>query len=213
MRQILNDADRALIEKHIREAEIRTGVQIVFAVTKRSDCYTELPWKAFAFGVSVTGLAVFFLLMFTSVWITKTTILLSVSSILVTGTAIALLTLLFPGFARLFLSGSRKETEPLQYAESLFLSHELFASEGRRGFLMLISKFERQIVILPDTGVKKLLSDDAMKNIISGMKIHLRRNELRSAMETGLEKLVETLLPPATEGPDKNELPELIIDE
>ena len=213
MRQILNDADRTLIEKYIREAEVRTGVQIVFAVTKRSDCYAELPWKAFALGVSVTGLTVFFLFLLATFWITKSTILLSVAAILVAGTTLALLTLVFPGFARLFLTGNRKETEPLQYAESLFLSHELFASEGRRGFLLLISKFERQIVILPDAGVKKLLSADAIKNIISGMKIHLRKNELRSAMETGLEKLVEALSLPATGGPDKNELPELIIDE
>jgi putative membrane protein len=123
------------------------------------------------------------------------------------------LTLLFPGFARLFLSAHRKESETLQYAESLFLSHELFATEGRRGVLLFVSHFEKQVVILPDKGVRNRLKVDNLNNIISKMTRDLRKNNVRIALETGLEELTAALSGSAQEASDKNELSNEIIEE
>ena len=212
MKQILSDTDRTLLDKLIAEAETQTKAQIVLAIVKQSDSYSEIPWKAFAFGVSISGFTVFLLGMFLLRWITDTMILFSVASILATGAIFVLMTLLFPLFARLFLSESRKECETLQYAESLFLSRELFATEGRRGILLLVSQFERQVVILPDIGVRDCLSIEVMKNIISKMTQQLRKKEIRKAMETGLEELVSELCPSALSRPDKNELSNEIIE-
>ena len=213
MKQILSDIDRSILDKLIAEAEAQTKAQIVLATVRRSDNYTEIPWKAFAFGTSITAFAVFLLDLFFFRWITDTMILFSVVAILATGGLFVLLTLLFSGFARLFLSESRRETETLQYAESLFLSRELFTTEGRRGILLLVSQFERQVVILPDKGVRDKLSVEVMKNIISEMKQNLRQNEVRKAMETGLKELVSELCPSASSRPDKNELSDEIITE
>jgi putative membrane protein len=212
MKQILSDTDRTLLDKRIAEAETQTKAQIVLATVKRSDNYSEIPWKAFAFGVSVSGFAVFLLGMFLLRWITDSMILFSVASIFATGAIFVLMTLLFPRFARLFLSESRKESETLQYAESLFLSRELFATEGRRGILLLVSQFEREVVILPDIGVRDCMSNEVMKNIISKMTQHLRKKEVRKAMETGLEELVSELCPSASSRPAKNELSNEIIE-
>jgi putative membrane protein len=213
MKQILSETDRSQLDKKIAEAEARTSAQIVLATVKRSDSYAEIPWKAFAFGISVAGLTVFLFDMLRLQWVTNAMILLSVAAILVTGIILVFLTLLFPGFARLFLSGHRKETETLQYAESLFLSHELFATEGRRGVLLLVSYFEKQVVILPDKGVRNRLRTDVMNNIISKMTQDLRRNNVRNAMETGLEELTAALCYTAQAVSDKNELSNEIIEE
>jgi len=213
MKQILSDIDRTLLDKRIAEAEIQTKAQIVLAAVKRSNNYAEIPWKAFAFGTSVTGFAVFLLDLLMSGWLTDKVILFSVASILAIGALFVLLTISFQGFARLFLSESHRETETMQFAESLFLSRELFATEGRRGILLLISQFERQVVILPDKGVKDRLSIDVMNNIISKMTLYLKHNEVKNAMETGLDELITALCPTVTEGPDKNELSNEIIEE
>jgi len=213
MKQILSDTDRTMIDKRIADAEIKTKAQIVLALVKRSDSYAEIPWKAFAFGTSVTGFAVFLLDLLMPGWLTGGVIIFSVSAILSSGTLFVLLTILFQGFARLFLSESRKETETMQYAESLFLSRELFATEGRRGILLLISQFERQVVILPDKGVRDRLSIEVMNNIISKMTQYLRKDEIRNAVETGLDGLIAELCPVASSGPDINELSNKIIEE
>jgi len=185
----------------------------VVAMVRRCDNYAEIPWKAFAIGASVAGLAVVTTDLVMKDWIADIRLLLSVTAVLATGTLLAMLTLIFKGFARLFLPKSRRETETRQYAESLFLSRELFTTEGRKGILLLVSQFERQVVILPDTGVRKWLSADVMEKIISGMTPHLRQNKVRNAMETGLDELVTALSPPVAEGPDKNELSNKIIEE
>ncbi|MBP1666949.1 MAG: hypothetical protein H6Q23_1809 [Bacteroidetes bacterium] len=213
MKQILSDFDRGLLDKRIAEAELQTKAQIVVAMVRRCDNYAEIPWKAFAIGASVAGLAVVTTDLVMKDWIADIRLLLSVTAVLATGTLLAMLTLIFKSFARLFLPKSRRETETRQYAESLFLSRELFTTEGRKGILLLVSQFERQVVILPDTGVRKWLSADVMEKIISGMTPHLRQNKVRNAMETGLDELVTALSPPVAEGPDKNELSNKIIEE
>jgi putative membrane protein len=213
MKQHLSETDRSRLDKKIAEAEAKTSAQIVLASVKRSDSYAEIPWKAFAFGISVAGLTVFLFDMLYLQWVTNTLILLSVAVIFATGIILVFLTLLFPGFARLFLSAHRKESETLQYAESLFLSHELFATEGRRGVLLFVSHFEKQVVILPDKGVRNRLKVDNLNNIISKMTRDLRKNNVSIALETGLEELTAALSGSAQEASDKNELSNEIIEE
>src|SRR5659263_102566 len=213
MKNILSGFDRVLFDKRIAEVELQTKAQIVLAIVQRCDNYSEIPWKAFAIGASTAGLILFIADLVMMSWIMDTMIFLSVIAILASGTLLAILTLIFPGFARLFLPKSRMETETRQYAESLFLSRELFTTEDRKGILLLVSQFERQVVILPDTGVRNLLSADVMKKIISKMTPHLRHHEVKYAMETGLNELVEVLSPPMANGPGKNELSNEIIEE
>jgi putative membrane protein len=213
MRQILSEADRNLLNEQIAETEMRTNAQIVLATIKRSDNYTEIPWKAFSLGISLMGFTVFLVDLFLLNWITGGIILFSVVSILATGILSVLLTILFPGFARLFLSESRKEAETMQYAESLFLGHELFATDGRRGVLLLVSLFERKVIILADKGVRDRLKPESITTVISSMKEQLRKSAVRNALETGLEELCKILSPPISGGSGKDELSNEIIEE
>lgn len=213
MKQILSDIDKDLLNVRLKEAESKTGAQIVLATTGRSDSYPEIPWKAFAFGSSVAGLAVFIPDLIFRFWITDITILIMVAAILVSGSLLAILTFLFPGFARLFASGVRTEAETLQYAESVFLSNELFATSGRKGVLVLISSFERRVVILPDTGVADRLNNDVLKEIIEKMIKPLKNGEVRKALETGLDELIKAINPPLPEGTGRDQLSDKIIEE
>jgi putative membrane protein len=213
MKQILTDNDRTLLDRRIAEIEKLTGAQIVLASIMRSDSYVEIPWKAFAFGASAASLVVLAMDLFVLGWLTETLILFSVAVILGAGALIALLSVLFPRFGTLFLSPQRKETETMQYAESLFLSRELFSTEDRRGILLLVSQFERQVVILPDKGVRSLLSDEVLKGVISKMTSYLRRNELRRALETGLDGIRAALGSAVPGRTGRNELSNEIIEE
>lgn len=213
MKQILTETDKTLLKEKIEQAEIQTKTQIVLAIVKKCDIYSEIPWKAFALGSSIAGFMVFLYDLLFGAWVTDSLILFAIAAIFMSGTSFMLLTLLLPGFARLFLSKSRRETEALQYAESLFLSHELFQTEYRRGILLFVSRFERQVVILPDTGIRTRLSVAVMKNIILKMTKYLKNNESRYAFETGLEELVKALTPPLKEKTDKDELSNEIIEE
>jgi putative membrane protein len=216
MKKILNNQERSRLDKRVAEAEKRTGAQIVVAVIERSDSYSELPWKAFALGVSVAGFLVFIFDLLWPGWYSQTAVLIFVVTILITGILTALLSLYIPKFARFFLSAHRAETEVRQYAESLFLSHELFATQRRTGILLLVSLFERRVILLPDKGFSKRLSQKSMQKIIAQMTPSLASGQVTRALENGLIKLTEILAVKKrgkTGKSRKNELSDDIIEE
>jgi putative membrane protein len=212
MKRTLSDHDRSRLDGLIAETEKRTKTQIVLALIRRSDTYAELPWKAFALGASVAGLLVFILDLPLYDWYPRVTVLAVAAVILASGAAFALLTVLVPGFAKHFLSSHRAEVEVRQYAESLFLARELFATSSRTGILLLVSLFERKVVILPDKGLGKQLTGEAMHGVITSMTPFLKRNDVYRAFEAGLEQLTR-VLGTAVQGTGENELPDEIIEE
>jgi putative membrane protein len=216
MKKNLSDHDRGQLNLRIAEIEKRTNSQIVLAVIERSDSYTELPWKAFALGASVAGLLFFILNLLLIYWISHTVVLIAVAATLSVGVVFSLLAVFVPGFAKLFLSAHRAEEEVRQYAESLFLARELFATSKRTGILLLVSLFERQVILLPDKGISNRLTMDAMQNVITSMTLLLKRNEVSRALEDGLKQISLILEAKAHGGSadrDKNELPNEIIEE
>ncbi len=201
------------MDKRIAEAERRTGAQIVVAVVHRSDSYSELPWKAFALGVSVAGLLVSIFNLLSPGWDAQTAVLISAAAILMIGIISALLSLYIPKFARLFLAPHRAEAEVRQYAESLFLSHELFATKRRTGILLLVSLFERQVILLPDKGFSKPLKQKAMQKIIEQMTPSLALGQVTRALENGLIKLTEILAVKKRGKSRRNELRNEVLEE
>lgn len=213
MKKILNNQERSRLDKRIAEAEKRTGAQIVVAAIERSDSYSEIPWKAFALGVSVAGLLVFIFDLLWPEWYSQTAVLISAVTILIMGILGTLLSLYITKFARLFLAAHRAEVEVRQYAASLFLSRELFATQRRTGILLLVSLFERQVILLPDKGFSKRLSQKAMQKIIAQMTPSLASGQIARALENGLIKLTETLALKKRGKSRKNELSDGIIEE
>ena len=214
MIQILNDQERRKLDHRISEAEKLTGAQIVLAVVRRSDSYPEIPWKAFAMGVSVAGLVVFLLDLFFSTWMPQTTFLIAaISGTLLVGVLFALLTIGITGLARLFLSENRSEEEVRQYAESAFFDRGIFATSQRTGILVLVSIFERRVIIFPDTGLQEFLGREAIEEIISVMTPILASGDVAHALEEGLKSLEKTLAGKIEDRLPPNELANDIIEE
>jgi putative membrane protein len=213
MKHKLTEQEQRYLDQRVAEAEKRTGSQIVLAVIARSDTYPELPWKAFALAAAIAGFAATLLDRLRAEWHTAGTVLFVVAATLVAGAGSALLTVVWPGFARLFLDRNRAEAESQQYAESLFLKRELFATKGRTGVLLFVSLFEREVVVLPDAGLAKRLGKDALQSIIGRMTTALARGQVSTALDQGLLGLEEVLSSTAPKAAAGNELPNRIVQE
>lgn len=211
MKPVLSENDKELLEKTIARAEEQLRSQIVLATVIRSDSYAEIPWKAFALGVSVSGLLALSGNLLFPGWIQGMAVLIAVVAMLATGAAMALLTIFLPVFARLFLNDNRAETETRQYAESLFLSRQLFLTKHRTGILLLISLFEKKVVIIPDKGICDHVSNGDIQRIITLMKTPLEKHEYRRSMEIAVDELTRIIEPLTTDAGD--ELPNKIIEE
>lgn len=204
----LQPAESDAIARHIASVEARTGVQLLAAVVPRSDSYVELPWTAFALGASLAALGVV-------AADASVTALLHAVAILGSGAICALLAIFVPPFARLFLREARSHAEVKQYAESLFLRHELFGTRGRTAVLILVSQFERRVEILPDTGLRARVGEAEWRQVIDTMVPHLRETGPFQALEAGIayvERLLASKDFHATPGMT-NELPNRPIEE
>lgn len=212
MKHALNEEEHKRLNERTAAAEKKTNAQIVCAVIGKSDTYAELPWKAFALGVSLAGLAALLLNILRPPALPWQSAFSAVGISLGAGAGAALAVVFIPAFARLFLSVSRADTEVRQYADSLFLSREMFAVPRRRAVLLLVSLFERRIVVLPDAGLVRQLDAQAASAIIRSMRPELIAGRTAQALETGVAKIEELLLDdgrPAAE----NTLPDDVIEE
>ncbi|MBL6956391.1 MAG: TPM domain-containing protein [Chlorobium phaeobacteroides] len=212
MREQLSDHDRRRLDARVAETEKLTRTQIVLSVIQRSDSYVELPWKAFALGASSAGLIILVLYWRFFALYPDLPALVMVVGMLACSAFLALLTVMIPRFAKWFLSDYRSEVEVEQYAKSLFLDRQLFATRNRTGILLLVSLFERRVVILPDKGLEERLQEEDIRNMIAAMTPLLKRKQIARAFDTGLDYLVEKLTVASPEGHD-DELPNEIIEE
>lgn len=213
MKHTLNNEERGQLDQRIADAEKRTGAQIVLAVIERSDAYAELPWKAFALGASIAGLLVLVMNLLWPLTSASLAALLAIVMMLGAGAGFALLSVFVSDFARLFLHTFRAEVETRQYAESLFLSRQMFATRERKAVLLLVSLFERQVVVLPDNGLTQHLNQDATEKIIKHMRPYLKAGQTARALEAGLKKLEENISGDERSASFVNELPNDIIEE
>jgi len=203
------------LKETIAAIEAKTGVQVLAAVVGKADAYPEAPWKAFALAASVTALGLTVQALLDPPWIVPLHAVLYGVTVLGIGAAAALATTLLPPVARRFVTRARREAEVLQYAQAFFLERELFRTRRRTGILLLVSLFERRVVILPDTGVAARIPQPTLAQVVARMTPHVSRSARYQALTDGLAALEGALLAAGFTGlPDTpDEIPDELVQE
>jgi putative membrane protein len=191
--QVVTAADAAAIERRVAEFEARAGVEIVAAVERRSDLYPEVPWRAFALGASLASLGTLVVDLLHPGWTTPGVLLVQALSILGAGLLTTLMAMLLPGIARLLIRHGRMQQEVRQRAEAVFLARELFATPGRDALLVLVSRFERCVVIVPDVAYRDRVSAAEWQAVVERMMPSLAAGRLVGAFDAGFTA-IEALL-------------------
>ena len=210
----LDPGESAALEKEIAHLEAQTGVQLVTAVIGKADSYVELPWKAFALAAALAGLALVIAAAMWPRWTDAGDALIFAVAILGAGAASAILAVVAPPYARLFLRATRRDLEVRHYAQAFFLRRELFATRERNGILLLVSLFERKVEILPDVGLHARFDAADWRAVIDAMTPLLRERRCFSALQQGVARVQAMLLAKGmTTVPGGNELPDRPIQE
>lgn len=189
----LGEQEQKQINELVAEVEAKSGAQVLLAVIGKADAYPEIPWKAFAAGASVAALIVILDGLLQPGWASIHSAVFDVVAILGAGATLSLLTIFTPPFARLFLDRLRAETEVRQYAQAMFLERSVFQTRERIGMLILISRFERTVVILPDAGIRRHVSDAQIAAAIAQMTPLLAERRIVAAIEAGLAAVAASL--------------------
>jgi uncharacterized membrane protein len=190
---VLTAAEASAIENRVRTIETATGAQVVVAIVGRSDVYHGLRWRAFAFGAALAAFGVVVADLARPDWTTAHAALFHALAILGGGALLALVAHFSPAFARLFLERDRAHTEVRQYAQALFLTRELFATKYRNAVLIVASRYERVVVVWPDTGYRSRVTETEWRRVVDPMLPAMRDERTSEALAAGLLAL-EALL-------------------
>ena len=190
---VLTAQERQEINDLARQFETATGAQALAAIVGKADDYPDIPWKAFALGAAMAALAVVADGVIRPDWATIHTPLRDVAAILVAGVLCCVAAIAIPAFGRLFLNRDRARAEVRQHAQGIFLQREMFATAGRVGILILVARFERRIVILPDSGIARHVSARELDAIIAAMAPHLATSQPVQAFRAGFDALAVLL--------------------
>jgi putative membrane protein len=211
----LSSSEAGAIAARIADLEARTGVQVVTAIVGRAARYPEARWKAFALGASVTALVVGALGFVRPDWNGAGSVLGDIVAILAVGVANALVATHVRSYERLFVRHNRAAVEVRQYAEGLFLARELFATPARTAVLMVVSLFERVVVVHADVGLTDRITMAEWEGVVAPMTAELRSGRRAGAVQAGIGVL-QSLLERrgfAAAGAQANVLPDRPIEE
>lgn len=136
------------LEKLAADFEAGSSAEIVFAVARRSDTYTDVPYKTGAIcALMVLLLIVYLPIQFSSTWFWLDTVVAFACGWLI-GKA-------FPGLARVLTSSSRRNARVREAAEAAFTNRGVSLTRERTGVLVYISWLEQTVTLLWDVGIEQ----------------------------------------------------------
>lgn len=138
--------DEDALEAAVKDAEARTGAELVVVLARQAEPYREAPVLAGA----VAALAVLAFILYHPAEFNLHGILPDVVLAAIAG---AFLTRRVPGLLRLFTRAERRRLAVERAAKLAFLDHGVGATGARAGILVYYVGLERRLVILPDLGV------------------------------------------------------------
>jgi uncharacterized membrane protein len=177
------------VAARVAALERARGVEVVTASIAKADVYPELPWRAGALAASLTALGVAIGDVLRPEWVTSTTLLVSLATVMIVGAAVSLAAIFVPPFARLFLSRTRAEVEVRQFAHAFFLERQLFRTQRRLGVLILIARFEHRVEVVADIGYDGRIAAAEWGSVIPPMLAPLREGRADDALVAGLDAL------------------------
>ena len=209
----LDPAAAERVRARVAALESARGVEVVTAVVARADSYPEVPWKAFALGASFATLAATVAALLEPGWGAFEAVVETVVAVLAAGSAFALASVWITPLARVLVPAGRREVEATQYAQALFLEHELHRTRRRDGILLLVSLLEHQVVVLADRGISEKVEQAAFDQVVAAVTATLSRASIAEALLAGLVRLDEILTQHGICAPsgDTNELADTVI--
>jgi len=198
--KFLDAAARAAFASAIEAIEGASAAEVVVAVRRRSASYLHANIAVGA-AVAIGGLAA---MLFSVYEFALTSIL--IDPFVVGGLAGAAVELL-PGVKRLLSPRKLRHREVLRAARATFVERGVHRTRDRSGVLIYISWLEREVVLVPDSGIERVLAGntgaDATRTLTAAM------TDGGAAVARELGRLAPALgagLPRRTD--DVNELPD-----
>ena len=185
------DLDR--IKAAVHQAESKISGEIVPVFVEKSGFYSVANYRA----AVVAGSLVFLLVIFFDRYMPALAIydpLFIFLLIVMFGLVGALISNYVDLVKRIFIPQQHLDSATRQRAETAFLQEEVFNTRHRTGIMIFISFFEREVMVIADRGISKVVEQKEWDKMVQGIIQNIRMGKVVDGIEVAILRCGEILL-------------------
>lgn len=195
--QKFSEEDLRRIKVAVEEAEKQISGEIVPVIVEKSGVYAIANYKA-----ALISAAIFFVLMIILdrylIDDTSHTLYydpLFIFTVVVAGGAVGAAVSHFSAPVKRWLAGRDYMDDCCrQSAENAFLEEEIFNTRHRTGIMIFISFFEREVIVMADRGISKVVEQQEWDKIVAELIGYIRSGKIIEGIEAAIRRCGEILL-------------------
>jgi putative membrane protein len=181
------------IKEAVKQAEDKISGEIVPVFVEKSGYYNIANYRG-AFGMAAFA---FLLIILFDRYVPKAAVydpLLIFLVVLLAGLAGALLAHFLDPIKRWMLNQIHLDQATKKRAENAFLEEEVFNTRHRTGIMIFISFFEKEVIVMADRGISKVVEQKEWDNIVKMIIENIRKGKVVEGMEAAIKRCGEILL-------------------
>ncbi len=185
--------DLERIKAAVHQAEDKISGEIVPVFVEKSGFYSIAAYRA----ALVAGALAFFLIILFDRYIPSLAIydpLLIFLVVVMTGLIGALACNYILPLQKLFVGQKHLDRATKQRAENAFLQEEVFNTRHRTGIMIFVSFFEREVMVMADRGISKVVEQKEWDKMVQGIIQNIRMGKVVDGIEVAILRCGEILL-------------------
>ncbi len=95
---------------------------------------------------------------------------------------------------KIFVSQNHLDRSTKQRAETAFMQEEVFNTRHRTGIMIFISFFEREVIVMADRGISKVVDQKEWDKIVQGIIKNIKVGKVIEGIEGAILRCGEILL-------------------
>jgi putative membrane protein len=187
-----SEPDFERIKSAVKEAESKISGEIVPVFVERSGFYTIANYRAALVGSAMLFFVVIVLDRYVPEFeiIDPLFIFLAVALGGILGASVP--HFIYPA-KRWFISQKHMDESTKKKAESAFLQEEVFNTRHRTGIMIFVSFFEREVIVMADRGISKVVDQREWDKMVRGIVEHVRKGKVVEGIEIAIKRCGEIL--------------------
>lgn len=188
--------DLERIKAAVRTAEDKISGEIVPVFVEKSGIYTISLYRGFLAFAALAFLAIILFDRYANYFqdLAVYDPLMIFLWVVMVGMLGALITHYVDPLKRLMMSQTHLDRATRQRAENAFLEEEVFATRHRTGIMIFVSFFEREVIVMADRGISKVVEQKEWDKLVRGITQNIKQGKVTEGIEAAILRSGEILL-------------------
>lgn len=196
LKQKFSEPELLRIKAAVKEAEDKISGEIVPVIVEKSGFYTIAAYK----GSMIAAMAAFFIVIVLDRYVFDASSALFYDPVfifivvLLAGVVGSFIPSAFTPLLRKLISQRHLDHATRQRAENAFLEEEIFNTQHRTGIMIFISLFEREVIVMADKGISKVVEQKVWDKLVIDLVGAIRAGKIVDGLEGAIRRCGEVLL-------------------